>query len=114
MAQGRAHFGRDEAVNRFMHSGRVSPFEHRKPIVGGHESIDGTQAAQRIANFAKMGVVTLLQLRILESHNAPLKDDLIKPAGPRYGFPYCDDKPLRFLFGVASVTASVYSAISLP
>lgn len=82
MAQGRAHFGRDEAVNRFVHPGRVNPFEHCKPIVGGNEGIDWTQVVQSIANFAKMDVITLLQLRILESHKAPLKDDLVKPVGP--------------------------------
>lgn len=76
MAQGRAHFGRDEAVNCFVDPGRVNPFEHGKPIVGGNEGVDGTQIAQRIANFAKMDVITLLQLRIPESHNAPLRDGL--------------------------------------
>jgi hypothetical protein len=80
MAQGRAHFGRDEAVNCFVNPGRVSSFEHCKPIVGGNEGIDWTHVAQKIANFAKMGVIILLQLRILESHNAPLRDGLAGPA----------------------------------
>jgi hypothetical protein len=45
-AQGRAHFGREEVVNRFMHPGRVSSFEHHKPIIRGNEGIDRAKVAQ--------------------------------------------------------------------
>ena len=114
MAQGRAHLRREEAVNGFVDSGRVSAFEHGKPIVGGKEGIDWTQVAQSMATFAKMGVITLLQLHILEGHGTPLRDSLDKPAGPRYGFRSCDDKPLRSLFGVTPVTVRMYSATRLP
>jgi len=77
MAQGRAHFGREEAIDRFMHPGRVSPFEHGKPIIGGHEGIDRPQVAQSVANFAKMDVITSLQLYILEGHNGVQSPSLI-------------------------------------
>jgi hypothetical protein len=84
MAQGWAHFGREEVANRFMHPGRVNPFEHCKPVVGGNDGIDGTQIAQRIANFAEMGVITLLQLQILKNHNAPSMVIIISSHFPRY------------------------------
>ena len=96
-----------------MHPGRVSSFEHHKPIIRGNEGIDRAQISQRIANFAKMGIITLLQLRILEDHNAPLKEDLAKPTGSRCDFRVGDNKPLRSLFGFTSVTARVYSAIRI-
>jgi hypothetical protein len=113
-AQRRAHLHREKPVNGFMDSCRVSPFEYHKPIVCGNEGIDCIQAFQRIATFSKMGVKAFLQLYILEGHDAPLRDSLASPAGLEYGFRSCDDKPLRCLFAVTSVTVSLYSAICLP
>ena len=71
-AKGRAHLVREKMVHGFVDSCRVIPFEHYKPIVCGNEGIDRAQIFQGIAAFGKVSVITLLQLPILEGHDAPL------------------------------------------
>lgn len=78
----------------------MSSFEHGKPIVGGNESIDWTQVAQGCANFAKMGGIAFLQLRIMENHKAPLGATFARPV-------YC-------LLVLTSVKERGYSASRLP
>ena len=71
-AKGRAHLLREKAVHGFVDPCRVIPFEHHKPIVCGDEGINRAQIFQGIAASGKVSVITLLQLHILEGHDAPL------------------------------------------
>jgi hypothetical protein len=62
----------------------VGPFEHLKQIVCGHQGTDLAQFIGKTTRPGKIALVTLLQLRVCESHNASSKQrEGVSDAGPK-------------------------------
>lgn len=55
-------------LNRFVNSCGMGSFEHREPIVCGHQGMDRTQILRNFPRLAQGAGITFLQQRILKIH----------------------------------------------
>jgi hypothetical protein len=60
-----------EMLNRLVHSWRVGPFKHLKQIVRGDQGADMRLFIGQTASLGEIALITLLQQRVCEIHDAP-------------------------------------------
>jgi len=83
-AQRQTQFWEQKTLNCLVDSCGVRPFEHLKQIVCGDQGTDLTQFIGKTSRPGKIALVTLLQLRVCEIHNASsMQREVVSDIGPR-------------------------------